>query len=126
MASLDMVGFVTGDIGAALAFYRLLGLEIPEGVESEGHVEVITPNGYRLAWDTEEVVKSFVPDWQGGSGKIAIAFKCDTTAEVDSLYKKVVDAGYHGEKEPWDAFWGQRYAVVKDPDGNPIDIFCPL
>ena len=93
MASLDMVGFVTGDIGAALAFYRLLGLEIPEGVESEGHVEVITPNGYRLAWDTEEVVKSFVPDWQGGSGKIAIAFKCDTPAEVDSLYKKVVDAG---------------------------------
>jgi uncharacterized glyoxalase superfamily protein PhnB len=28
--------------------------------------------------------------------------------------------------EPWDAFWGQRYAVVHDPDGNGVDLFCPL
>ena len=31
-----------------------------------------------------------------------------------------------GHKEPWDAFWGQRYASVKDPDGNQIDLFAPL
>jgi uncharacterized glyoxalase superfamily protein PhnB len=29
-------------------------------------------------------------------------------------------------KEPWDAFWGQRYAAVGDPDGNLIDLFAPL
>jgi len=29
-------------------------------------------------------------------------------------------------KEPWDAFWGQRYALVEDPDGAHVSIFCPL
>lgn len=24
------------------------------------------------------------------------------------------------------AFWGQRYAVVRDPDGNDVDLFAPL
>lgn len=27
---------------------------------------------------------------------------------------------------PWDAFWGQRYGILNDPDGNTIDLFCPL
>jgi hypothetical protein len=31
-----------------------------------------------------------------------------------------------GERAPWDAPWGQRYAVVKDPDDNGIDLFAPL
>ncbi len=34
--------------------------------------------------------------------------------------------GTEGHKEPWDAFWGQRYAQAKDPDGNVVDLFAPL
>ena len=33
-------------------------------------------------------------------------------------------AGYEGHKEPWDAFWGHRYAIVHDPDGNGVDLFA--
>jgi hypothetical protein len=33
---------------------------------------------------------------------------------------------YEGYREPWDAFCGQRYAMVKDPDGNPVDLFASL
>jgi uncharacterized glyoxalase superfamily protein PhnB len=40
------------------------------------------------------------------------------TAELLSL-------GYEGDKPPWDAFWGQRYAIVRDPDGNTVDLFSP-
>jgi len=36
----------------------------------------------------------------------------------------VTEAGYRGQQAPWDAFWGQRYAVVIDPDGNWIDLFA--
>jgi uncharacterized glyoxalase superfamily protein PhnB len=25
-----------------------------------------------------------------------------------------------------DAFWGQRYATVLDPDGNSVDLFASL
>jgi uncharacterized glyoxalase superfamily protein PhnB len=123
----DMVGIVVSDMGAALAFYRLLGLAIPEGVEAEPHVEVTTPNGYRIAWDTEELAKSINPNWVAPVGqRVGLAFKCDSPAEVDELYNKIVALGYHSHLPPWDAFWGQRYAVVLDPDGALIDLFAPL
>ena len=68
MALPDMVGMVVSDMAAALRFYRLIGLDIAAGAEIESHVEVITPNGYRLAWDTEALVRSFNPDWQAPTG----------------------------------------------------------
>lgn len=123
----DMVGIVVRDMATALRFYRLLGLDIPNEDEDNPHVEVITPNGYRIAWDTEELVKSFDPDWSEPRGqRVSLAFKCDSPADVDALYNKIVQSGYEGYKEPWDAFWGQRYAMVTDPDGNHIDLFAAL
>ena len=127
MATPDLLGIIVQDMGAALAFYRLLGLEIPASADTEGHVEVKTPGGFRIAWDTVEVIKSFNPDWQQPTGnRMGLAFLCDSPAEVDKLYDVVVAAGYKGHKPPWDAFWGQRYAVVVDPDENLIDLFAPL
>lgn len=127
MALPDMVGIIVSDMAAALAFYRLLGLAIPAGAEAEGHVEVITPNGYRIAWDSEETIRSFNPEWHAPTGqRIGLAFKCTSPAEVDALYQQVVAAGYAGHAPPWDAFWGQRYAQVADPDGSVIDLFAPL
>jgi catechol 2,3-dioxygenase-like lactoylglutathione lyase family enzyme len=123
----DMIGIVVKDMAAALRFYRLLGLVIPEGVESEPYVEVTTPNGYRISWNTLEMVQGIYPDWEEPAGhRMSLAFKCDSPAEVDSAYGRLVDSGYEGYKAPWDAFWGQRYAMVKDPDGNPVDLFAPL
>ena len=46
--------------------------------------------------------------------------------EVDDCYAELIAAGHDGHLEPWDAFWGQRYAVVHDPDGNAVDLFAPL
>ncbi|NNJ11274.1 glyoxalase [Chloroflexales bacterium ZM16-3] len=121
----DMVGIQVSDMAAALRFYRMLGLAIPEGVEGEAHVEVITPNGYRIAWDTEALMRSINPEWVAPSGsRVGLAFKCDGPADVDILYAAITGAGYVGIKEPWDAFWGQRYAVVADPDGLHIDLFA--
>jgi catechol 2,3-dioxygenase-like lactoylglutathione lyase family enzyme len=125
---LDMLGLVVRDMAAALAFYRRLGLEIPDGAESEAHVEATLPGGLRVAWDTVEVMQSFDPGWTPPTGGAAfsIAFLVDSPAEVDSLYAELTGAGYAGHLEPWDAFWGQRYAVVKDPDGNDVALFAPL
>lgn len=123
----DMIGIVVSDMGASLRFYRLLGLAIPEGVESEPHVEVITPNGYRIAWDSEELMRSIHPAWVTPVGqRVGLAFKCGSPAEVDALYEQIVSCGYHGHIAPWDAFWGQRYAVVADPDGMLLDLFAQL
>ena len=130
MTRLEVIGLVVEDLAASLAFYRRLGLQIPEGAESSehGHVELELAGGLRLAWDTVEVIRSFDPEWEpaGGGARIALAFRCDGPAEVDSTYNELVGAGYDGHKEPWDAFWGQRYAQVRDPDGNGVDLFAPL
>lgn len=77
--------------------------------------------------DTEDVIRSVRPDWTCASGnQIALAFACSSPAEVDETYRRVLDAGFHGEKEPWDAFWGMRYALLADPDGTGVDLFAPL
>ena len=123
----DMVGYVVADMAKTLAFYRLLGLDIPTGGEGEPYVEVITPNGYRLSWNTEKMIREIEPEWMTPAGaRLSVAFKCDSPAEVDATHARLVAAGYAGRKAPWDAFWGQRYATVEDPDGNPVDLFCPL
>ncbi len=124
---LDVIEIVVRDMSASLAFYRRLGLEIPAGAEGEPHVESRAA-GLRVAWDTVDTIRSFEPDWQAPSGghRIALAFACDSPADVDATYGDLVGAGYRGHKEPWDAFWGQRYAQVKDPDGHGVGLFAPL
>lgn len=125
MAHPDLVGMVVKDMGAALKFYRALGLEIPPQADKEEHVEYVTPGGFRIAWDTIQVIKGFDPDWIEPVGqRSTLAFKCDNPADVDATYKRLTGKGYKGYKEPWDAFWGQRYAVITDPDGNHVDLFA--
>ncbi len=124
----DMIGIIVKDMAAALRFYRTLGLTVPEGKEAEPYVETITANGYRISWNTAEMVKGIDPTWTQPSGgaRIELAFKCDSPKDVDATFAKLTGAGYEGHKQPWDAFWGQRYAIVNDPDGNHISLFSPL
>jgi catechol 2,3-dioxygenase-like lactoylglutathione lyase family enzyme len=124
----DLIGLVVSDMAASLAFYRRLGLVFPEGAEEQPHVEAQLPGGLRLALDTEEIVRSFHAEWEppSGGGRIGLAFLCDSPADVDASYDELVAAGHPGELKPWDAPWGQRYAVVNDPDGNGVDLFAPL
>lgn len=122
----DLVGIVAADLAASLAFYRRLGLDIAEGAENEPHVETTLPGGLRLAWDPESTIAAF--DSSGPRnpyGRISLAFLCDDPAEVDRIYAELTEAGARSHLEPFDAFWGQRYATVYDPDGNTVDLFAP-
>jgi len=126
---LDLFGIVVADMTRSLAFYRHLGLDIPAAADQEPHVEVSLPGGLRLAWDTADTIRSFDPSWQppvGGGHRIAPAFACESAAEVDALYAELTAHGHTGHLEPFDAFWGQRYATLHDPDGNAVDLFAPL
>jgi uncharacterized glyoxalase superfamily protein PhnB len=120
-------GIVAADMGRSVGFYRLLGVEVDDAPAEPTHHEATLPNGVRLMWDTEDVIRSFEPHWRRAEGTtLALAFECGSPAEVDETYRRVVEAGFAGRKEPWDAFWGQRYAQVSDPDGTPVDLFAPL
>ena len=124
---LDMIGIVAADVDASLAFYRALGLDAPESSSGEPYVEITLPGGIRLSWNSLAMMKQIDPDWEEPVGhRIGLAYLCDSPAEVDSVHARLAGAGYQSHKEPWDAFWGQRYAQVLDPDGNIVDLFAPL
>jgi uncharacterized glyoxalase superfamily protein PhnB len=125
---LDFFGVVVSDMARAVSFYRRLGLEFPEGAENEQHVEAPLQGGLRYALDTEEVIRAFDPGWQRPTAGHLYggAFHCDSPEEVDRVYRDLLDAGATPHKEPWDAFWGQRYAQLRDPDGTVIDLYAAL
>jgi len=126
---LDLIGLVVDDMARSLAFYRRLGFDLPAGADQEPHVELTLPGGLRFAWDTVDTMRSFDPDWAapaGGDHRISLAVLCAAPGEVDETYRDLISAGHAGRREPFDAFWGQRYATVLDPDGNAVDLFAPL
>ena len=122
----DMLGIVVADLPRSIRFYRLLGLPFADPKADEDFIEV-TVNGYRISLNAEKLVESLHDDWVTPKGqRHEVAFKCGSPKEVDAIYKQIVAAGHRGVKEPWDAFWGQRYAIVEDPDGAHVSIFAPL
>ena len=125
---LDFFGVVVSDMARSVAFYGRLGLDFPEGAENEGHVEAQLAGGIRWGMDTEDVMKAFDPEWKRPSdGHLTGgAFRCESPAEVDRVYQELLGAGATTYKEPWDAFWGQRYAQLRDPDGTVIDLYAAL
>jgi uncharacterized glyoxalase superfamily protein PhnB len=122
------VGLVASDLPRTLAFYRTLGIEIPADADTEPHVEVELAGGFRLLIDTVDTIHSFDPAWSApnGSPRASLAFECARPAEVDATYASMVAAGFEGHLEPWDAFWGQRYATLRDPDGTGVDLHAAL
>ena len=126
---LNVFSVVVTDMAASLAFYRSLGLDIPASADGEPHADADLGGGITLMFDTVDIVRTMYPDWQpphGASHRMAMALECASPAEVDATHARLVAAGAPSEKEPFDAFWGQRYAVVLDPDGNPVDLYAPL
>ena len=127
MASLAAIGIVSRDIRQSCRFYRTLGIDMPEPPDGDDHVEAELPNGLRLMLDTEELMRKLDANWKRAEGHpITLAFLCSDAAEVDATYARLTEAGFTGTTEPYDAFWGQRYANVDDPDGNDVALFAPL
>jgi len=121
------IDIVVADMKAALAFYRMLGLAAPEGEDSEDQVQIATPGGATLGFVTEAMMKEVNPYWQHPVGqRVTFACRCDSPEEVDAVYARVTAAGHEGRQEPWDAFWGQRYAMLSDADGNRVDLFAAI
>jgi uncharacterized glyoxalase superfamily protein PhnB len=45
---------------------------------------------------------------------------------VDQLVEALAVDGAAVQQRPYDAFWGARYAIVSDPDGNAVGIMSPV
>ncbi|MCH5643736.1 MULTISPECIES: VOC family protein [unclassified Gordonia (in: high G+C Gram-positive bacteria)] len=123
----NALSVVVEDMAAALDFYRMCGLDIAEGAEAAPHAEAAI-GGFRIMFDTHDVVRTLLPGWEPGHGghKMALAFECDEPDGVDRMHAALIGAGHRSSLAPFDAVWGQRYAAVHDPDGNVVDFYCAL
>jgi catechol 2,3-dioxygenase-like lactoylglutathione lyase family enzyme len=125
--ALTGVNLFVRDMKRTVDFYRRLGLTIDDDHDwGAHHVGVKMPNGFELEFDSVELTKSYDSGWSGPEdSKGVLVFSVATRDAVDQLYGELTDAGYDGQQAPFDAFWGARYAVLVDPDGNNVGVMSP-
>src|SRR6266566_7344143 len=124
-----MPNLVVADRAASLAFYRRLGTAVPEGQDAAAaHVQLRMPGGSSLELDTAESVRLWHAGWRAdpAAARVVIGFSLPTREAVDERYAELTSAGYAGCQPPFDAFWGARWAIVANPDGDDIGLMSPL
>lgn len=126
---LHMLNLVVADMAASLAFYRRLGIAVPGGQDAAAaHVQLRMPGGLSLELDTAESARIWHAGWRADPAgvRVVIGFSLPTREAVDERYAELTSAGYAGRQPPFDAFWGARWAIVADPDGNDIGLMSPI
>ncbi len=114
------VDLTVADVERSAEFYRKLGVELPEVWKKDGvahHVEVQA--GFML--NSRQLTGSYDASVPG----VVLIFEVPDRGTVDERFAELVEAGYTAHHEPFDAFWGSRYAIVDDPDGNHVGIMGP-
>ncbi|GIH95623.1 VOC family protein [Planobispora siamensis] len=126
--TLNTIDIVVSDMRAAIAFYARLGLEFKLDPATPEHASCDLPGGLHLMLDGEAFRTPFLPGWSAPTGgpRALLCFEFDSPAGVDAKYAELTGAGYRGIAEPFDAFWGMRYATVTDPDGTGVDLYAAL
>jgi uncharacterized glyoxalase superfamily protein PhnB len=128
-AVLAGLNLVVSDMARTVEFYRHLGLSIDDtNPWNNHHVTAAMPNGFELEFDSIELADSYDPGGRAPTDdavRNVMVFNLASRQAVDDLYQELVEAGYSGHQTPYDAFWGARYAVVDDPDGNFVGLMSP-
>jgi hypothetical protein len=102
---------------------------VPAGENAAGvHVQLRMPGGFSLELDTAESARLWHAGWRAdpASARVVVGFSLPTLEAVDERYAELTSADYAGRQPPFDAFWGARYAIVADPDGNDVGLMSPI
>jgi uncharacterized glyoxalase superfamily protein PhnB len=124
----DQINLVVRDIDATMDFYRRLGVEIAPTVPpwDRHHRTVTTPDGIDFDIDSTAFAAQWDVGWAPGNTGVVLGFRIGSRDAVDATYADLVAAGYAAQQPPYDAFWGARYAIVSDPEGNAVGLMSPI
>ncbi|MEK7511054.1 MAG: VOC family protein [Patescibacteria group bacterium] len=123
---LDAVGVPSSNLQRSIEFYSLLGFTF-HAYTDQSHIEAVSKTGeVRLMLDAVSVVVDILGHAPVPANYSVFALRYDSPHEVDEITRLAFAAGFTLVKEPWNAVWGQRYAIMKDPDGTLIDLFATL
>jgi uncharacterized glyoxalase superfamily protein PhnB len=135
--TLDQVNIVSGDVGASIAFYRRLGIDIPDAAvwstaTGAHHVSAagrLPDEAVAFDLDSTAFAQRWNRGWKGRpdlKGRVVVGFSVPERKDVDDVYRDMIAAGYRSLQEPHDAFWGARYAIIEDPDGIAVGVMSPV
>jgi uncharacterized glyoxalase superfamily protein PhnB len=130
-ARFSQINLVVRDMDESLGFYRRLGLELPASAvwESGGaghHAKAATDGGVDLEFDSHKLARVYNRGFAAERGRVVIGVSLETREAVDALWTQLLEEGAQGLQPPFDTFWGARYAIVEDPDGNPVGLVSPI
>ena len=129
VTAFSTISIISRDPDASLAFYELLGLDL-EDHSGGGDIVHSTVRGTKpadLDVDNQALAEIYHAGARTGRSRgVIIGFSVESRERVDELYATLTAAGHEGLQPPWDAFWGARYAIVADPDGNDVGIMSPM
>lgn len=134
---LNQINLVCSDLDASIAFYRTLGVKIPDDAvwrtATGAHHANASGQSADETIDFDLDSAAFAQRWNAAwrdrtdlKGRVVIGFGVVTRTDVDDMFRKMVSAGYRGLQEPIDAFWGARYAIIEDPDGVAVGVMSPV
>ena len=118
------VDLVVSDVRATAAFYGVVGLEVPELWEEDGVAHHVEVKDSGIGFNSRALTRGYDGSWPDASGTILI-FHLPTRDAVDRKFEELTGAGHPSHLAPLDAFWGARYAIVDDPDGNHVGLMSP-
>jgi uncharacterized glyoxalase superfamily protein PhnB len=127
-AALKQVNLVASDMKATRDFYERLGVEVAQTgtIWDEHHCAASAVEGFDFDIDSNEFATKWDTGWAPGRTGALLTFAIESRGAVDEIYNDLTGAGYESEQAPLDAFWGSRFAIVRDPDGNSVGLMSPM
>ena len=118
---LYMIGVIVADMAKSVEFYRRLGVDIPEGSETQPHVKVkmgeltffLHDKKLNAKWDSAKTEAA-------GGYRIVLEFYLGDREAVDAKYAEMIGYGYQSHFAPYDTPIKTYFAMIDDPDGNTI------
>ena len=125
------INIIAKKYNQTLEFYRLLGIAIPEVLAEPAeirHAPAVGHGNASFALDNPALAEIYNAEWRNRAvpNSVLLTAQLPTRAAVDSTYAALIAAGHKGLQSPYDAFWGARYAVVQDPEGNSVGLESPV
>ena len=129
--AITQINIIARDIEKSAAFYRELGVELPTPAsppQGPRHLAGPTGDGARLEIDDEQLACFYNAALRasGSAARLIVGVSLGGRDEVDALFATLVAAGHPALQQPYDAFWGARYAIVADPDGHAVGLMSPI
>ncbi|MGV2829730.1 VOC family protein [Myxosarcina sp. GI1(2024)] len=114
-----------GDYKTCLKFYRdILGLKVTFASEIDTYIE-LTDGATKLTL----LNRNKIPEYFGSDTPVSFGHKNDAIAlsfhveDVDKAFEYLCQQGVEIVSKPWDfADWGVKLALVRDPEGNLIEL----